>query len=73
MDKVSKNIYKGERIIDVREIERLANEQKPIVQEVGHGDVYYIVRPAAFYIGWPLRLILNTKFYYSVLHYENIK
>ena len=65
MDKVSKNIYKGERILDVREIERLANEQKSIVQEVGRINVRYVVRPAAFYLGWPLRLILNTKFYYG--------
>lgn len=63
---VSKHIAKGELISDVREILRLANEKKSVIQAVGYANTSYIVRPASFYLGWPLRLVLNSRFYYSI-------
>lgn len=66
MERVSKNIYKGEQITDPRELGRLARERKSIVQKVGYINCNYIVRPAAFYLSWQLRMILNNKFYYAV-------
>jgi len=66
MEKISKNIYKGEQILDIQEIIRLANEGKSIVQKANYTNRMYIVRPAAFYLNWPLRLILAYKFYYAI-------
>ena len=63
MEKVSKNIYKGEQITDLREIERLALEQKSVIWEAGSR---YFVKPASFFLGWQLRMMINGKFYYSV-------
>lgn len=66
MEKISKNIYKGEQILDIREIIRLANERKSIIQKANYANRMYIVRPAAFYLNWPLRLLLICKFYYAI-------
>lgn len=63
MEKVSKNIYKGEQITDLREIQRLALEQKSVIWKAGSK---YFVRPASFFLGWQLRMMINGEFYYSV-------
>lgn len=62
MEMISKNIAKGEFISDVREIQRLANEKKSVIQSVRYANTNYIVRPASFYLGWPLILVLLSKF-----------
>ncbi len=66
MEKVSKNIYKGDLILDIQEIQKLANEGQSIVQEVRYIDRKYRVRSAAFYLSWPLRTLLTSKFYYAI-------
>lgn len=66
MEKVSKNIYKGEQITDPKEILRLALKRESVVQKVHYTNCNYIVRPAAFYLSWQLRMILNSTFYYAV-------
>jgi len=66
MEKVSKNIYKGYPILDIREIKKLADEGQSIVQEVRYIDRKYIVRPDAFYLSWSLRTLLTSKFYYAI-------
>lgn len=63
MEMASKNIAIGEPITDVRDIKRLALERKPVVWIAGWRPT---VRPAAFFLGWPLRLILDCKFYYAI-------
>jgi hypothetical protein len=61
---VSKNIALGEQITDVREIKKLAGERKSIVWDRGYGN--YCVRPASFFLGWQLRVVLYSKLHYSV-------
>jgi hypothetical protein len=63
MEKVSKNIQKGDEIIDYKVIKSLALNRESIV--LTNGKVTF-VKPAAFILGWPLSLILNFKFYYSI-------
>lgn len=66
MIKVSKNIALGEPISDIRELQILALEGKSIIQKVHYPNRNYIVRPASFYLSWPLRLVLQSTFYYSI-------
>lgn len=67
MKQISKNIYLGQPITDLREIGRLAREGKSIVQKTYNFDkVNYTVRPASFFVNWPLAMILNYQFYYSI-------
>ena len=61
---VSKNIALGEQISDVREIRRLSLERKSIVWDRGFDN--YCVRPATFFLGWPLKVVLNSKLHYSI-------
>lgn len=64
MKKVSKNIAMGEPIADIRELARLAREQKSVIWSPRHGT--YFVRPASFFLGWQLRLVMNSSFFYSI-------
>ena len=61
--KVTKNISKGELIVNLSEIVGLANEGKSIVIERNN---FITVRPAAFIQNWSLRECANWKFYYSI-------
>lgn len=64
MKKISKNLYLGEKITNVEDIRRLALERRSIAWE--HSPGYFTIHPAAVIIGWPLRLVLNSKMYYTV-------
>lgn len=64
MKKVSKNIALGEPIADIRELSRLANEGKSVVWSQGFEQ--YKVLPASFFLGWQLRMVMSTRFFYSV-------
>lgn len=64
MKKVSKNIAMGEPIGDIRELARLANEKKSVIWSPRHGT--YFVRPASFFLGWQLRMVMNANLFYSV-------
>lgn len=66
MKKASKNIGIGEVITDIRDLKRLADEGKSVIQQVGYANRNYIVRPAMFYLQWPLVMLLNQTFYYSI-------
>lgn len=61
--KVSKNISKGELIVNLSEIVDLALKGKSIV--IGRNQ-FLMVRPAAFIQNWTLKECSNWKFYYSV-------
>lgn len=61
--KVTKNISKGELIVNLSEIVGLAKEGKSIVIE---RNDFITVRPAAFIQNWSLRECVKWKFYYSI-------
>lgn len=64
MKMITKNIALGEPISDVRDIKRLALERNSVVWDRGRDN--YCVRPASFFLGWPLRVVLNAKLHYSI-------
>ena len=63
MRMVSKNIALGEPITDIRDILRLASERKSVIWKL---RLSYFVRPASFFLGWPLIQVMNAKLFYSV-------
>lgn len=65
--RVSKNIEKGKEITDLRVLLHLAKERRSVVVT----RVHTYVRPAAWVISWPLREILNYRFYYAVKDTKN--
>ncbi|MCK5600303.1 hypothetical protein KAR91_00365 [Candidatus Pacearchaeota archaeon] len=60
--KVSKNIYKGGEILDLRVLKTLAEEKKSVVVRQGGG---YKVLPAAWVMHWSFAQILRSPVYYS--------
>ena len=66
MEMASKNIGVGERLTNLMDLKRLSDEGKSVIQSVRYTDKNYIVRPASFYIQWPLAMLLNQTFYYSI-------
>lgn len=54
--KVSKNLYLGERIEDVRELLKLASEKKSVAFRVGL-ERRWMVRPAACLVHWSLQML----------------
>ena len=66
MEMITKNIGKGERITDLRDIKRLAEEGKSVIWQAGFATTRYFVRPAAFFLSWQLRMMINYDFYYTV-------
>lgn len=62
--KVSKNIWRGAEIKDLRKLKTLAEQRKSVVIETNHGWSY--VRAAAWVLGWPLMEVLKCRFYLSV-------
>jgi hypothetical protein len=60
--KVSKNLYLGEKIEDVRELLKLAEEKKSVAFKIGLTQ-QWMVRPAACIIHWSLRMITLREFY----------
>lgn len=61
---MSKNIIKGERIEDLKELIWLADNKRSVV--VVHRGRELYVRPAAFLIGWTLRTLLKFEFHYAI-------
>lgn len=61
---MSKNIIKGERIDDLKELNWLACNRRSVV--VVHGGRELYVRPAAFLVGWPLKTLLKFEFHYAI-------
>ena len=66
MEMITKNIAKGEPIINLNDFKRLATEKKSVIQKTKYINKPYIVRPAAFYLSWQLGLMINSQFYYTV-------
>lgn len=64
MEKISKNLYKGELITNPMEIERLANEKRSVFCNNCWG-----LSPAAILINFPLFIIIraihNKDLYYT--------
>lgn len=67
MKQISKNFALGEEITDVREIKRLATERRSIARKVGFlsSTTGFDIKPAAIFLGWTLRTLLNSKLYYT--------
>lgn len=64
MKKVSRNFALGEPIGDIRELARLSSEKKSVVWMPRYGK--YFIRPASFFLGWQLRVVMNARLFYSV-------
>jgi len=64
--KVSKNISKGEPILNLRELISLAQEGKSVVIEYARRPGIYAVRPAAWLQNWSINECVKWNFYYSV-------
>lgn len=56
----SKNFYVGKEITDLNDLLK----EKSVFW--GHGYGKFTIINTAFIIGWPLRLILKCKFYYTI-------
>lgn len=63
MEKITKNIGKGEQISDLKELIWLAHEGKSIVVRGAWG---YWVKPAAFMIHWSLCQLSRLQLFYSI-------
>lgn len=66
MKKVSRNIAMGEPITNPMDLLRLANEGRSVVWEHGFHNKWHTVRPAAFFVNWPLAMLAGARLYYSV-------
>lgn len=64
--KVSKNISKGEHIMHLSEINKLAEEGKSVVIEQIKHPGAFLVRPAAWMQNWSIRECSKWNFYYSI-------
>lgn len=60
--KVSKNLYLGEKIEDVRELLTLAREKKSVAFQMGLKREW-MVKPAACLIHWSLQMLSIRSFY----------
>lgn len=60
--KVSKNLYRGDRIDDVRELLKLAEEKKSVAFQLGMTQ-RWVVRPAACIAQWSLTMLNRFTFY----------
>lgn len=69
--KISKNYYQGQKLDNIEDILKLANEGKSIVWEVP--GKYERIVPAAFVQNWPLRKVANDNFYVAISEDEKLR
>ena len=67
---MTKNITKGGKIDDLKELEWLSQNKRTVVVKYGNKDLY--IKPAAFLIGWPLKTLLKYEFYYAIKNKSNL-
>lgn len=67
MIRASRNVIVGSPVTDFQQFLKLARERKSVVEwRIEKGDNKLRVKPAAFYLNWPLSEILKSHFFESV-------
>ena len=75
--KVSTNLYRGDKINDIKEVQEIANNRKSVAFQVGGCNKRWMVKPASWVLGWNYsdiqKYIMNNNMYRTIRRDEVVE